>query len=78
MWLNDGDRALALNAVGELVLCRLNPKGYEEDSRVKALKGRVWGHPAFSGRFLFAKTDGGEAWRNSGPHELSCVELAGP
>lgn len=75
VWLNDGDRALALNAAGELVLCRLNPKGYEEDSRVKVLKGRVWGHPAFSGRFLFAKTDGGEAWRNSGPHELSCVEL---
>ena len=75
VWVNDGDRALALNAVGELVLCRLNPKGYEEESRVKVLNGRVWGHPAFAGRFLFAKTDGGEAWQNAGPHELVCVEL---
>jgi len=75
VWLNDGDRALALNAVGELVLCRLNPKGYDEQSRTKVLNGRVWGHPAFSGRFLFAKTDGGEAWQNAGPHELSCVEM---
>lgn len=75
VWVNDGDRALALNAAGELVLCRLNPKGYEEESRVKVLPGRVWGHPAFAGRFLFAKTDGGEAWQTAGPHELRCVEL---
>jgi outer membrane protein assembly factor BamB len=75
VWINDGDRALALNAAGELVLCRLNPKGYEEGSRVKVLDGRVWGHPAFAGRFLYAKTDGGEAWQKSGPHELRCIEL---
>ena len=77
VWLNDGDRALALNSVGELVLCRLNPKGYEEQSRAKVLNGSVWGHPAFAGRFLFAKTDGAEAWRKAGQCELVCVELAG-
>jgi len=75
VWLSDGDRAMALNAVGELVLCRLNPKGYEEQSRVQALRGLVWGHPAFAGRFLFAKTDGAEAWQKSGPHEISCIDL---
>jgi outer membrane protein assembly factor BamB len=75
VWLNDGDRALALNSTGELVLCRLNPKGYEEESRVKVLRGQVWGHPAFAGRFMFAKTDGAEAWRKAGQCELVCVEL---
>jgi outer membrane protein assembly factor BamB len=75
VWLNNSDRILALNAVGELVLAKLSPKGYEEQSRTKALVGRVWGHPAFAGRFMFAKTDGGEAWQKGGPHELVCVEL---
>ncbi|MDB5310387.1 MAG: hypothetical protein JWO38_4589 [Gemmataceae bacterium] len=75
VWVNDSDRALALNAAGELVLCRLGPKGYQEESRTKAVNGRVWGHPAFADRFLFAKTDGAEAWQTAGPHELVCVEL---
>ena len=75
VWLNDADRVLALNPTGELVLCRLTPKGYDEQSRTKVLSGHVWGHPAFAGRFMFAKTDGAEAWRKAGPHELVCVEL---
>ncbi|HVK07734.1 MAG TPA: PQQ-binding-like beta-propeller repeat protein [Gemmataceae bacterium] len=73
--LGDTDRVLALNAVGELVLARLTPEGYDEQSRTKVLNGRVWGHPAFSGRHMFAKTDGAEAWQNAGPHELVCVDL---
>ena len=77
VWLNDGDRALALNSLGELVLLRLNTKGYAEDSRTKVLNGQVWGHPAFADRFLFAKTDGAEAWRKAGKCELVCVELVG-
>lgn len=75
VWLNDDDRVLALNSDGELVLCRLNPKGYEEQSRARVLRGQVWGHPAFAGRFLFAKSDGAEAWRKAGQCELICVEL---
>jgi outer membrane protein assembly factor BamB len=75
VWLDDGDRALALNASGELVLCRLTPEWYVEESRAKVLTGRVWGHPAFSGRRMVAKTDGGEAWRTAGPLEVVCVEL---
>lgn len=77
VWLNDGDRALALNSNGELILCRLSPKGYTEQSRTKVLKGQVWGHPAFADRFLYAKSDGGEAWRKAGQCELVCVELVG-
>jgi outer membrane protein assembly factor BamB len=77
VWLNGADRVLALNASGELVLAKLSPQGYEEQSRTKVLNGRVWGHPAFAGRFLFAKTDGAEAWQKGGPHELVCVELVG-
>jgi outer membrane protein assembly factor BamB len=76
VWLGDTDRVLALNSVGELVLARLTPEGYDEQSRVQVLGGRVWGHPGFSGRFLFAKTDGAQAWQQAGPHELVCVELA--
>jgi outer membrane protein assembly factor BamB len=76
VWLNGTDRILALNSAGELVLARLSPKGYEEQTRAKVLSGRVWSHPAFAGRFMYAHTDGAEAWRKSGPHELVCVELA--
>jgi len=75
VWQNNTNRVLALNAIGELVLARLTPKEYEELSRVKVLNGRVWGHPAFVGRWMFAKTDGAEAWQKGGPHELVCVEL---
>jgi outer membrane protein assembly factor BamB len=77
VWLNDTNRVLALNATGELVLARLTPKEYDEHSRTKALNGRVWGHPAFAGRWMFAKTDGGEAWQSAGQCELVCVELVG-
>jgi outer membrane protein assembly factor BamB len=77
VWLNDGDRALALNSAGELILCRLRPNGYEEQSRAKVLKGNVWGHPGFADRFLFAKTDGAEAWRKAGQCEIVCVDLIG-
>src|SRR5262249_44883923 len=30
VWLGDGDRVIVLNSDGELVLARLNPKGYKE------------------------------------------------
>jgi outer membrane protein assembly factor BamB len=78
VWLSGTDRILALNAVGELILARLTPQGYEEQSRTKVLNGRVWSHPAFAGRFMYAHTDGAEAWRTAKPNELVCVELAPP
>lgn len=78
VWLGNSQRILALNAAGELVLAQLTPQGYEEQSRTKVLNGAVWGHPAFADRFLFAKTDGAEAWQKGGPHEIVCIELVPP
>jgi outer membrane protein assembly factor BamB len=68
VWLegdNSPGRAIALNSEGELVLCRLSPQGYEEDSRTKII-GRTWAHPAYAGRFCFARSD----------QSLVCVDLA--
>ena len=76
VWLNDTDRILSLNAAGELILARLTPEKYHEESRTRVLNGKVWGHPAFADRFLFAKADGAEAWRKGGPRELVCIELS--
>ena len=64
VWLAEGDRVIALNAEGELVLGRLNPSGYEEQSRTKII-GPTWAHPAYAGRHVFARDD----------EELVCVEL---
>jgi outer membrane protein assembly factor BamB len=75
VWLGDSDRILAVNSVGELILARLTPSGYQEQSRVKILDGQVWGHPAFAGSRLFVRTDGAEGAVRAGPFELSCFEL---
>jgi outer membrane protein assembly factor BamB len=73
-WLGGGPRALLLNAEGDLILARLTPEGYDERSRVRAIEGRVWGHPAFSGKHMFVKSDGAEKWSTQG--ELACIRLA--
>jgi hypothetical protein len=64
-----------VNSVGELILARLDPAGYHEQSRAKILDGEVWGHPGFSGSRLFVRTDGAEQSTRSGPFELVCFEL---
>jgi outer membrane protein assembly factor BamB len=64
VWLNDTDRAIILNASGELILARLNPTGYHEQSRTKII-GKTWAHPAFAGSRVFARNES----------ELVCVEL---
>jgi outer membrane protein assembly factor BamB len=56
VWLGDSDRAVALNAEGELVQARLTPEKYEELSRV-ALVGPTWAHPGYAGGFVFARDD---------------------
>lgn len=56
VWLGDGDRAIILNEEGELILARLNPEGYHEQSRTK-ITGFTWAHPAFAGNRVFARTD---------------------
>ncbi len=65
VWLGDSDRVIALNAKGDLILARLTPKGYEEQSRTKII-GDTWAHPAFKGSRVYARSD----------QELVCVEMA--
>ena len=72
------DRVLILNERGELVLCRLSAKGYDEISRARIIEpdmassggGRkvVWSHPAFANRRVYVRND----------HELVCVSLGKP
>ncbi|HEY2841195.1 MAG TPA: PQQ-binding-like beta-propeller repeat protein [Pirellulales bacterium] len=65
VWLNDGNRLIALNAEGELVLARVDPLGYHEESRTRII-GPTWAHPAYAGRHAIARDD----------QEIVCVELA--
>lgn len=64
VWLGDSDRVVAMNASGELILAKLSPAGYEEQSRA-SLVGETWAHPAFAGRFVFARDD----------QQIVCAEL---
>lgn len=66
VWLGDEDRAIILNADGELILARLNPTGYHEQSRAKLI-GETWAHPAYAGRHVYARSD----------ERLVCAELVG-
>ncbi len=60
-----GDRVILCNEVGDLILAKLSPKGYEELGRTNilaptnTLAGRrvVWSHPAFADRSVFARND---------------------
>jgi outer membrane protein assembly factor BamB len=68
------DRFFLFNELGDLILARLSPKGYEEVSRRKLIEptntaaGRdvVWSHPAFANRSVYVRND----------KELVCVSLA--
>jgi hypothetical protein len=69
-----GDRFFLFNELGDLIVARLSPKGYEEIDRAHLLEptqlvqGRkvVWSHPAFANRCLYARND----------KEIICVSLA--
>lgn len=74
VWINDGDRILSLNSIGELILARINANGYKEQSRTKIIDGKVWGHPAFADKYIFLRTDGAEG-QGKGPFDISCVQL---
>lgn len=64
VWLNDEDRAIALNSDGDLILLRLRPEGYLEESRTNII-GRTWAHPAYAGNCVYARSDS----------EIVCVVL---
>ncbi|MFO0918978.1 MAG: PQQ-binding-like beta-propeller repeat protein [Planctomycetaceae bacterium] len=56
VWLGDDDRAIILNAEGDLILARLNETGYHETSRTNII-GHTWAHPAYAGNRVFARSD---------------------
>lgn len=72
-WVENGDKVVAVTDLGDLVLLKLSPKGYEELSRAHiieptlATRGRkaVWAHPAFAEKCLFTRND----------KEIICVSL---
>lgn len=72
--VKQGDRFFLPNELGDLIIARLSPRGYEELSRAHLLEptnrdpGRavVWSHPAFANRCVYARND----------KELVCVSLA--
>jgi outer membrane protein assembly factor BamB len=72
--VKNGDRFILFNEFGEIVLCKLSPKEYEEIDRAKVIEptssafGRkvVWCQPAFAGKRMFVRND----------KEIICVELA--
>ncbi len=73
-WVENGGNIWALTDLGDLVLCRLSPKGYEELGRAHVIeptlstRGRkaVWAHPAFAGKCVFARNG----------KEVVCLNLA--
>ncbi|MFP6855286.1 MAG: PQQ-binding-like beta-propeller repeat protein [Opitutales bacterium] len=64
VWVGDTDRALALNANGELILCELKPTGFKELERAQ-VTGKTWAHPAYSGNRVYLRND----------REIVCYEL---
>ncbi|HUE69600.1 MAG TPA: PQQ-binding-like beta-propeller repeat protein [Pirellulaceae bacterium] len=64
VWLGNTDRAIALNAQGELILIRLTPEGLIEQSRTKIV-GNTWAHPAYAGEHVYARDD----------EQIVCVRL---
>ena len=72
--VKNGERFFLCNELGDLIIARLTPAGYEEISRAHLLEptgsaaGRpvVWSHPAFANRHVYARND----------KEIICVDLA--
>ena len=69
VWIGDGDRAIILNELGDLILARLNPTGYQEQSRTRIIEpsesSPLWAHPAYAGDHVYARNE----------TELVCVRL---
>ena len=66
--VQNGETTWMFNEVGDLIIARLTPQGYEEVSRAKLIepttdqlnrrgRGVCWAHPAFANRHVFARND---------------------
>jgi outer membrane protein assembly factor BamB len=74
--VRNGEKIWMFNDRGELIICRLSPRGFQQLSRAKLLRptrlqlnrgdGVTWSHPAFAYRHVFNRND----------EELVCANLA--
>lgn len=72
--VKNGDRYFIANEIGELIIAKMNPEGYEEIGRTKMLeptgqtgnRNVVWSHPAFANKCVYARND----------EEIVCISLA--
>jgi outer membrane protein assembly factor BamB len=72
--VENGERYFVLNDLGELLIVKMTPKGYEQIDKAFVLQptcdamGRdaLWSHPAFARRCVFVRND----------QEIICVSLA--
>lgn len=72
--VKQGDRYWLFNELGQIIICKLSPKGYEELDRAKVIDmtntafGRdvVWCMPAFANKRMYVRND----------KECICVDLA--
>jgi outer membrane protein assembly factor BamB len=72
--IKNGDRYFLPNELGDLIIAKMSPKGYEEISRAHLLaptnkaqaRDVVWSHPAFANKSIYARND----------KEIVCVSLA--
>ena len=68
------DKIWMFNESGELIICKLSPKGFHEISRTKLIKptkgqldrGVCWSHPAFAYKHVYIRND----------EELVCADLS--
>lgn len=73
-FIPNGDKVWIFTELGDLIISKLSPKGYEEISRTKVIKptnkqerrGVVWTHPAFANKHIFIRND----------EEMICASLA--
>lgn len=74
--IRQGNRYFLANDLGELIIARLSPSGYEELDRAKLIEPThkvgnrllVWSHPAFANRSIYLRND----------REIRCYSLAKP
>ena len=68
------DHIWMFNESGELIICKLSPRGFDEISRAKLIKptkgqlsrGVCWSHPAFAYKHIYIRND----------EELVCADLS--
>jgi len=74
--IRQGNRYFLANDLGELIIARLNPSGFEELSRARLIDPThkvgnrllVWSHPAFANKSVYLRND----------REIRCYSLAKP